>query len=306
MGATALEVKVNYTMVGLAVVILGAALIATALWLSVGLNKKNYVTYAIFLNEAASGLNIEAPVRFSGVKVGSVKQISLNHNNPQQVIILLNIEEGTPITTNTSATLISQGVTGISYIGLSAKGPNLTPLKAQKGYPYPVIPAKPSLFNQIDKAVQEVSNNIEGVALEIKRVFDEENATNLKNTLTSLSEITEAIADNVESIQNTLVHTEAISKNFAQASKDFPQIIQKFAEMSSAIKTASNKVTKTMEDSSQALSKISQQTVPSATALMEKLNTIAANFEELSVMMRSNPSVIVRGTAPIQPGPGER
>ena len=217
-----MEVKVNYTIVGLAVVILGAAFVATLLWLSVGFNNKTYTTYAIFLKEAASGLSKDAPVRFSGVKVGVVKQISLNHNNPQQVIILLNIEEGTPITTNTSATLISQGLTGISYIGLAAKGPNLTPLKAQKGYPYPIIPAKPSLFNQVDKAVQEVSDNIEGVSLEIKRVFDKENATHLKNSLTNLSEITEVIADNVDQIESTLIHLEKISTNFARASKDFP------------------------------------------------------------------------------------
>ena len=300
-----MEAKVNYTVVGLAVVILGAALIATALWLSVGFDQKSYKTYAVFMNEAASGLSEEAPVRFSGVKVGYVKQISLNHNNPQQVIILLSIEDGTPVTTNTSATLISQGITGVSYIGLSAKGPNLTPLKAPKGYPYPIIPAKPSLFNQLDKAIQEVSENIGSVSKEIKRVFDEENAMYLKKTMANLSQFTETLAKNTENINKALIYTNRLTKNIATASDSFPQLVQHFDKMTEAMATAGNKVSSTMENGSIAIEKLSQQTVPAANSLMRKLNDIATNIEKVSVMMRQNPSVIIRGTSPVQPGPGE-
>jgi len=84
-----LESKANYTVVGIAVLLLTAALLSTALWLSVGFDQKKYTIYAVYLNEAASGLSHDSVVRYNGVKVGYVKSIDLNVSDPQQVILLL-------------------------------------------------------------------------------------------------------------------------------------------------------------------------------------------------------------------------
>ena len=99
-----MESKTNYTIVGVVVLILMAGLLSTGLWLSVGFNQKSYTNYTVYLHEAAAGLSEDAPVKFNGVQVGSVKEIKLNKNDPRQVEITLSIEEGTPITTSTSAT----------------------------------------------------------------------------------------------------------------------------------------------------------------------------------------------------------
>jgi phospholipid/cholesterol/gamma-HCH transport system substrate-binding protein len=307
-----LEVKVNYTVVGLTVLLLGAALIATTLWLSVGFHQKAYKIYAIFMSEPASGLSDDAPVRYNGVKVGNVRQISLNHNNPHQVIILLNIEEGTPITVSTTATLTSQGITGVSYISLTAEGSNLTPLRTPEDYPYPIIPARPSLFNQLDKAIREVSENVGSVSDEIKRVFDQKNAENIKSTLNNLNSFSENLAKNNAHIQKSLINADAFSQNLAQVSKDFPRLVadlrrtvNHFNAMSLSIKKAGNQVSETMETGTSALNKLSQQTLPAATELIHKLDTVADNVESITRLMKQNPSVVIRGTKPTKPGPGE-
>ena len=38
---------------------------------------------------------------------------------------------------------------------------------------------------------------------------------------------------------------------------------------------------------------------------MQRLNVIAANLEQVTNLMRQNPAVIIRGTDPERPGPGE-
>lgn len=139
-----MEAKTNYTIVGLTVVILTAALLASALWLSVGFDQKKYKIYAVYIHEAVSGLSEDSPVKYNGVPVGSVAKIELSQIDPQQVKILLNIEEGTPITTSTTATLISQGITGTTYVGLSASSSELTPLKKFPRNPIPLF--QPSLL----------------------------------------------------------------------------------------------------------------------------------------------------------------
>ncbi|KTD25604.1 MULTISPECIES: MlaD family protein [Legionella] len=307
-----MEAKTNYTMVGLAVLILAGALVAAGLWLSVGFNQKKYYTYAVFMREAVSGLSEQSPVKYNGVKVGFVSKIELNRQDPRQVEILLNIEEGTPITVSTMATLISQGITGNTYVGLSATSSDLTPLRAAPNQPYPIIPAKPSLFNQLDKVLKEVSVNVNKVSLKISQVFSKENVDNLHRTLANIRSFTDVLAKNGSSINHSIKSAEIFLHNSADVSDDFPEIVtdlksglKKFSKMATSLATAGDKVSTTMESGKTAIDKISQQTVPPVITLVRRLDVIAANLEKISKQMRQNPAVIIRGTTPPRPGPGE-
>ena len=158
----------------------------------------------MYLHESASGLTKDAPVKYNGVQVGFVKKIKLNKNDPRQVEIILNIEEGTPITTSTSATLISQGITGVTYVGLSAGSADFTPLQKMPGEPYPVIPAKPSLFNQLDVLLKEVSVSVNKVSIQAQHIFNEENARHIKHILANIEQVTQVIANNSKNINHSL------------------------------------------------------------------------------------------------------
>lgn len=259
-----MESKANYTIVGVVVLILTAALLSAILWLSVGFNQKTYSSYVVYLHEAASGLSDDAAVKFNGVQVGYVKQIKLNKNDPRQVEIILNIETGTPITTSTSATLISQGITGVTYVGLAATSPDLTPLKPMPGEPYPVIPAKPSLFNQLDSILKEVSVNVNKVSKQTQRIFNEENALYIKKTLANIEKITSVIAGDDSNINNTLKNADVFFKNMATISNDFPQMtkelkvsLNKFNALATDISAAGKSVTKTMDAGKNTVDKLS-------------------------------------------------
>ncbi len=116
-----MESKVNYTVVGIFVVLLTIAIIAAGFWLARGSQASVYHTYVTIMDESVSGLSEQAPVKFNGVSVGYVTSIALNYQNPQQVIVKMDIESGVPITTSTAATLLAQGITGITYVGLKAR-----------------------------------------------------------------------------------------------------------------------------------------------------------------------------------------
>lgn len=307
-----MESKTNYTIVGVFVLILTAGLLSAGLWLSVGFNQKVYSYYTVYLREAAAGLAVDSPVKFNGVQVGFVKSIKLNTTDPRQVEITLSIEQGIPITTSTSATLISQGITGVAYVGLSAASSDLTLLKKMPGEPYPVIPAKPSLFNQLDSILKEVSENINKVGNEAQRIFNDENASYIKNSLANMERISTVIANNSDNINRTLSNADVFLVNLTKASKDFPQIVKelqtgvnKFNVLATDMSKASNSVSKTMVSGKGTLDKISQQTLPPIALLLHRLNAISANLEKLSSELRLNPSIIIRGSSAPKHGPGE-
>ena len=90
-----METKVSYTIVGAFVVVLSAAIVAGVLWISSGRAAgKNYDTYLAYFTESVSGLNRQAPVKYRGVDVGSVREIGLDPDDPQRVQLVLAIERG--------------------------------------------------------------------------------------------------------------------------------------------------------------------------------------------------------------------
>lgn len=286
-----MEAKANYKFVGLITIILLAGLITTSLWLSFSFDKKRYKTYVVYMGEAVSGLNEDSQVKFNGVKVGFISGIQINKQDPQQVKLFLKIEEDTPITVSTQATLISQGITGNNYLGLAATTSTTERLKAQPGEKYPVIVYKSSFFKQLETTIDEVSKGM-------KALISENNTKNLSITINNLTEISQAFAKNSKEIEKVL-------HDFPLLMQELREGVAKFTDMSEDVSNASDSFSSTMLAGRNTIDKINQQAIPPAITLLRRLDQIAANLEELSIEMRKNPSVVIRGTAPRKPGPGE-
>ncbi|MDF1757383.1 MAG: MlaD family protein [Legionellaceae bacterium] len=286
-----MESKTNYTVVGLTTVVLMAGLLTASLWLSVGFDQKKYNTYIVYMCETVSGLNEDSQVKFNGVKVGAISGIEINKKDPQQVKLFLKIEAGTPITTSTQAALISQGITGTNYLGLTAKTPITTPLKAMPGEKYPVITYKPSFFNQLEKTVEEISVSMKGL-------INKKNTDNLSKAIENLTKITNTFAKNSQALDKTL-------KDMPKIMREVKDSVKKFSDMSEDVSDASDKLSTTMDAGRNVIDKISQQAIPPTVILLRRLDVIAANLEQVSIQLRDNPAVILRGSAPQKPGPGE-
>lgn len=287
-----MESKANYTIVGIAVLILSVGFLSTALWLSIGFDNKKYNKYLVYMRESVSGLNEDSIVKFNGVKVGFIDQIQLSQADPQQVKIVLRIQEGTPITTSTQATLVMQGITGTTYLSLTATGSTNIPLQKTPGEPYPVIPYKPSFFHLLEKNVTEISQ-------QLKRIISKENAQNLKITLAHLKTLTDVIARNEAGINQTLHDLPVITRELKDS-------IQHLTTMAKDVSSAGKHVSTTMKAGRNTIDKISQQAVPPAVLLLRRMDNIAINLEQLSVQLRQNPSIIIRGSTPPKLGPGEK
>jgi|TARA_R110002126_G_scaffold17798_1_gene68823 phospholipid/cholesterol/gamma-HCH transport system substrate-binding protein len=286
-----LEAKTHYTHVGIAVLLLAVSLLSVSLWLSVGFDRKNYHNYLVYLNEPAGSLTEDSMVKYNGVRVGLVNSIELNQKNPQQVILVLKIDDEIIITEGTQATLISQGITGTTYLGLTATSPSLKPLKKTAGNPYPVIPSKPSFFYQLEK-------NIDKLTQQVNRVFDKENTDNIRLTLDHLEKLSAVFSKNDTSIDESLQELPKLIKGLKISA-------QKFDVMADDISVSGKQFTSTMKAGKNSIDQISQQTLPPATLLLRRLNEIAANLEKMSTAMRQNPSIVLRGSAPPKLGPGE-
>jgi len=210
-----MESRVNYGLVGLFVLLLGMAAIFIPLWLSSGLNRAHYAEYIVYMNEAVDGLSPNAPVKYNGVDVGQVKTIRLNLKNTQQVELELNIKEGTPITTNTTATLRSQGVTGVAYVGLNGgKLEGAQPLTALPGNDYPIIPSTPSTMVRIDMAVTQLLGNMNTLSKQLSTTLSPENQLLLQQTLRNFNQLgNQRLPETLTQLQSVLTNLQSITQD---------------------------------------------------------------------------------------------
>ena len=177
-----METKVNYAIVGAFVLVLGAALIAGALWLaSGGTLQKKYDLYLAILDESVAGLNLNAPVKYNGVDVGKVRDIRLDPANPERVRLVFAIERGTPIKIDTVAVLKTQGLTGIAYVELSGGARDAAPLLAISPEEYPVILTKPSLSARLENVLTSVLAKLDSTSGNINAILSDENQAAFKS-----------------------------------------------------------------------------------------------------------------------------
>lgn len=328
-----MESKVNYTLVGLFVIILGAAVGAGVIWLTFGTQHKVYHTYLVHTRESVAGLNPGASVKYNGVDVGRVASIKLDPQNPQLVTISLDIEQGTPIRQDTIAKLANQGITGLLYVELSGGTSESPPLVAKPEEPPPVIKAVPSLVTRLDDAFTNFQNTFNTLSSRLEAMLSRENQRAFSQTLSHLDTITGAVASRSGAIEQTLTNVETVTntlaarseslgkaldetvitlKNSAQASSDLSALVARagkgavaIEEMVQSITQTSRELNKTVRDSRQQILQLAKNTTPEFNALLVQLSQLAQALDGFVQELNRNPRMLLLGRPSGRPGPGE-
>lgn len=176
-----METDRNYFVVGLFVLALMGAGACFTLWLT-STERGDYQRYRIHYAESVSGLNIESAVKFRGVDVGSVEEISLDPKNSTLVRVDIRVREGTPVKTDTTATLKLYGITGDVFVELSGGSDNAQELVAADGQELPEIKAEPSSINAVLNRLPEITektsrllDKANHIAGQVGKIFSDKN-----------------------------------------------------------------------------------------------------------------------------------
>jgi len=308
-----METKVNYVIVGLFALLLSVAMIAGVLWLSTGKQYNvEYDIYLAYMHESVSGLNQNAPVKYRGVAVGQVRQISLDKSNPEQVRLEFAIERGTPIKQDTIAILKSQGLTGIASIELSggsSTSPLLVPTKRE---PYPVIKTAPSLLGRLDAALTGLLTNLNKTTENLNELLDEENRSALKRTLANVSTLTGTLATHKAALDKAVTHTALTMENAAKISSQMPALIERIASTTEAVEKMAKEATrvsisarKTIDGVGMDAMRFSKEGLPEMERMIVAMREMMASLQRVTDQLEQDPSILLRGKEALPRGPGE-
>lgn len=307
-----MRAKTNYIMVGLFVLGLGIAFVSGILWLGSGGPGRNYVLYVVYTTDSVSGLSRDGAVKYRGVDVGRVRDISLDPKNLARVRMLLEIEQGTPIKQDTAATLETQGLTGLSYINLMGGSESAPDLKAEGEEPYPVIKSHPSLLRRLDSSLSELIENLNHAAMKLKALLSDENQRLLTETLAHLEAVSGNLAQRSDTINQSLEDLAGTLKNARSASSRLPDLVNDLKLSAKALEKMADEISHTglsvrevVEARGRDLQRFTTDALPEAAVMVNELRQTAENFRRLSESLARDPSVLLRGRAEPPPGPGE-
>jgi phospholipid/cholesterol/gamma-HCH transport system substrate-binding protein len=308
-----MEDKVNYSLVGAFVLALGAALVASVLWLAAGIGGQQATDpYQAFIQESVAGLDVQAPVKYLGVDVGKVSGIVIDPQNPQQVRLRFLIGRGTPIKQDSVGVLKTQGLTGIAYVELSGGSPGSPPLVAGAGGGPPTIPFKPSLSARLENVLGNVLGNIDRVSNNLNAVFDAGNRAALKAVLADTAAVAHALAAQQGAIGAAVADAARTARLAAQAGERLTPTLDRIAasalaveRMAEAAGTASARAGHAAQVAASGAQQLNGETLPDLGRLMSELNELSTSLRQLVDQTTGQPDSLLLGSPAPRPGPGE-
>lgn len=280
-------------------VIGGAALLLVVL-LALGMGKFFQRTYMMetYINESVNGLEVGSPVKFRGVRVGSVTEIGFvaakygkKADGYRYVYVLCTLEQdlfgamgdkgateqaALEVERGLRARTISQGLTGQLFLGLDYVDP-------ERNHPIPIdwepasiyIPSAPSTLSRVEEAVLGISTTLEGLeeaelpeAVKSFRRFADSASTFLENT---------DLRDIGPRLSATLDQTRALLARINQLLAD-PAVDTLLPETAKAV-TGVRKLVDAAGPDAAALMKESRELARSLTASAKRLEAVMTNPE---------------------------
>lgn len=199
-----METRASYFLVGLFVLALMAGAIGFVMWLSrAGLQTEN-IYYYIYVRGSVAGLQNGAPVQYRGVPVGTVTDISIDAENVELIQVTVALRPGTPVKTDTVATLQLQGITGLSFVQLHGGTRAAPDLEPPPGKKRARIPYRPSAIERVFEDAPEVVGQLITLAGRANELLSDDNIQGLSRIIENLERLTTAVAGSSGDVEQTL------------------------------------------------------------------------------------------------------
>lgn len=314
-----METRANFALIG-AFVLLAAALGASfVLWLGQSEFRRDYKVYDIVFDGPVS-LEEGAAVRYIGIKVGEVATVRIDRDDPSKVRARIRIDRTTPIRTDSTASIQLAGITGITFVQITAGSGKA--LEARAGEPVPVIRSERTLVDQLVTGGARALGNANLAFDRVNLMLTDENIAAVNTSIRNIETITTKLAAGdglIEQASATLTDVskaslafEAASKdlqgfgktaemNIAEAGADFRLLVGDLRGVTGKAGTALEAGTRTLANATSLLQGPASDTLDNANAVSQDLRVLINRLDRMAREIERNPQGFVIG----EPAPYE-
>jgi phospholipid/cholesterol/gamma-HCH transport system substrate-binding protein len=212
-----METKASYVAVGAFVLSCAIGVVVAVLWLAGTQYNQEYSYYQTFFKGPVTGLGKGTITRYNGIDVGRIASLVFDPNDPQSVIVTLQVQPGLNIRDDSVASIESQGLTGGTYVEISG-GTRTSPLlTARPGQNYPVIRARQSTLRQLEQSAPELVARLNIAAKRFNDLLDDTNRQKVAQILANLDTVTSSLAGRTADIDAIIHNTDLATSKLNDA-----------------------------------------------------------------------------------------
>jgi phospholipid/cholesterol/gamma-HCH transport system substrate-binding protein len=194
-----METRANFVLIGSFTLAVIAAAFGFVLWFQNLHTTKARSPLRIVFEGPAAGLRNGGSVNFNGIRVGEVMSVKLD--NPRRVVALAMVENNAPIRKDTLVGLEFQGLTGVAAISLKGGEVAAPPVPLDEDG-VPILTADPNALQDVTEAIRATLRNINRVVAD--------NQQTVTNSLHNVETFTATLARNSERIDDIMGKIDAV------------------------------------------------------------------------------------------------
>ena len=188
-----MERNAHYALVGLVSAALVLGLLLFVVWLARLQFASQYAVYDVDFKGPVRGLSSGGEVFFNGIKVGEVTKLSLDRSDPNRVVARVRITSDAPVKTDSTASLEPQGVTGVSYVQITAGSPG-KPLLREATPPDRIHTTQGALEGLLQGGGDVLARSLQALD-RVNKLMSDQNMANFSAVLVNVKDAT-ALAKN--------------------------------------------------------------------------------------------------------------
>jgi phospholipid/cholesterol/gamma-HCH transport system substrate-binding protein len=230
-----METRASYFLVGVFVLALITSLFGFVVWLSRFQAAEESTFYYVYFDGSVTGLSVGSTVRYRGVPVGTVTDIAIDGAKVELIQVTLALKRGTPIKTDTVASLQLQGITGLSFVQLSGGTRDAADLVPPPGKRRATIPSRRSAIEQVFENAPELLTQLGAVATRAADVLSPENQKQITAILQNLSIFSGSLAKSSGSIEGIVDDTAATLHDLRRTAESLNQLAMQLTGLSTEL-----------------------------------------------------------------------
>ncbi|AZN99675.1 MCE family protein [Mesorhizobium sp. M9A.F.Ca.ET.002.03.1.2] len=254
-----METRANYVIVGIFTLAAILAAFAFVYWTAAIGERGETAMLRVRIPGSASGLGRGSFVLFNGVRVGDVKRVYIDLDNPTAAIAEAEIGRTTPITKSTQADIGLAGLTGQANIELKGADPkevNLLDQAEEEGRVAEIV-ANPSAVTNLLQTAQNIFTRADTVLTQLEG-FTKDVRGPLTQTVNNVQTFSDALAKNSDGIDKFLASVSPLSEE---------------------LKGVSGKLDGTLKAAEGLLNAVDKDQIKS---IVDNVDTVTANLKETS------------------------
>lgn len=283
-----MEKSSHYFTVGIFVIISLLMAAFFLVWLTGTHDARKYAHYTIYFYDPISGLKDGANVQYRGVAVGRVKDIRLSPERTELIKVDIEIDEDTPISQSTKASLGMTGMTGIIHIELTTQDGDTDPPVRPENENYPVIRGSGTQLGKLFEDVPQITKQILELTEKVNKTFNDETMKDMQQTFKNIEKMS-ADMNKLLSEQNIANMTTTLD-NMAQGSETIPELAERFNKTADEVDKAVSTLNGILTDNKQDIDKFAGSGLRQITEMSRETRDMARSIRRLADRLEQEPS----------------